>query len=156
MRERTAMRLLAMAMLLAAAPAPAPAPKVLGPDAHWYAYSSVPLAGMAPMAAEQVGRVLKTRRSYPEHSRVPAWHQRNGASRLLFFKPGRKPGTGKATDRNCEPAACEGSYTISGNMVIIDFTPRAGVMKISFFLSPEGMAMVFDDWGPKDGRVSPW
>lgn len=150
------MRLLAIAMLLAAAPVPAPAPKVLGPDAHWNAYSSVPIAGMIPMSAEQVGRVLKTRRSYPEHSRVPVWHQRNGASRLLVFKPGRKPGKGTATDRNCEPAACAGSYTISGNMVIIDFKPRAGVMTLSLFVSPDGLAMVFDDWGPKDGRVSPW
>lgn len=150
------MRLLAIAMLLAAAPVPAPAPKVLGPDAHWNAYSSVPITGMTPMTAEQVARVLKSGRSYPQHSRVPVWHQRNGASRLLSFKPGRKPGAGKVTDRHCEPAACEGSYTISGNIVVIDFKPRASVMKLSLFLSPDGVAMVFDDWGPIDGRVSPW
>ncbi|MEZ0242943.1 MAG: hypothetical protein ACAH11_06170 [Sphingomonas sp.] len=155
------MRLALIALLLAAAPAPGgtarvAGPKVLGPEAPATAYSSVPLAGLVPLSAAEVGNVLKTRRSYPEHSRVPVWHQRNGNSRLISFRPGRKAGEGKAADANCEPAACVGTYTISGNIVIIDFKPRGRVMRLTFYKSPDGVAMMFDDWGPKDGRVSPY
>jgi hypothetical protein len=155
------MRLALIAQLLAAAPAPGGSPrvagpKVLGPEAPAIAYSSIPLAGLVPLSAAEVGTVLKARRSYPEHSRVPVWHQRNGFSRAISFRPGRKAGTGKATDANCEPSACTGTYTISGNVVTIDFKPRGGVMRLTFYKSTEGVAMMFDDWGPKDGRVSPY
>ena len=147
-----AMRLVLMAMLLAGAPVP----KVLGPEAPAYDYGSVPIAGLVPMAAAEVGQVLRLKRSYPEHSRVPVWHQRNGASRLLSFRPGRKAGEGKVTDANCEPLACEGKYGVSGNIVTIDFKPRGGVMRLSFYTTPNGVVMVADDWGPRDGRASPW
>lgn len=152
------MRLGLMAVLLAAAPAPGgkpgvPAPRILGPEAPGIAYSSIPLAGLRPMTQAEVVRVLKARRSYPEHSRVPVWHQRNGNSRLISFRAGRKASEGKATDANREPA-CNGRYSISGNVVTIEFKPRA--MRLSFFMGADGVAMMFDDWGPLDGRVSPW
>ncbi|MCW3846415.1 hypothetical protein OF829_04130 [Sphingomonas sp. LB-2] len=155
------MRLGLMAVLLAAAPAPGgesgiAGPRTLGPEAPTGAYASVPLAGLRAMTQDEVVRVLKTPRSYPEHSRVPVWHQRNSASRLLSFRAGRKAGEGKAANSDCEPAACEGRYSVSGNMVTIDFSPRQGVMRLSFFVGADGVAMVFDDWGPKDGRASPW
>lgn len=150
------MRLVLMAVLLTGAPGPGAAPKVLGPAAPAIDYSSVPVAGLVPMTAVEVARVLKAKRSFPEHSRVPVWHQRNGASRLLSFRAGRKADEGKVTDANCEPAMCEGRYSISGNMVAIDFKPRAGVMRLFFYVGADGTAMVADDWGPQDGRVSPW
>lgn len=159
------MRIWLSAMLLMGAPAPKPAPvpapappaaKVLGPMAPQYDYDSAPVAGMAPLMTNDVIRVLKSRRSFPEHSRVPAWHQRNGASRMLVFRAARKPGTGTVTNAECEPTPCQGKYSIVGNVVTIDFKPRAGVMRLSLFRSPAGVAMMFDDWGPVDGRVSPW
>lgn len=150
------MRLLIMALALAAMPGGRGAPKgeglkVLGPEAAPAAYASVPIAGLRPMTAAEVARVLRLKRSYPEHSRVPVWHQRNAGSRMLSF------GTrGKASDGDCDPAACEGRYMVSGNIVTIDFKPRRGVMHLSFYLGADGVVMVADDWGPKDGRVSPW
>lgn len=150
------MRLGLLALLLAAAPAPGPAPRTLGPEAPAGAYASVPIAGLQPMTQDEVVRVLKVKRSYPEHSRVPVWHQRNGNSRLLTFRAGRKAGEGKATNANCEPVVCEGRYSARGNVVTIDFAPRGGVMRVTFYTGADGVAMAFDDWGPVDGRVSPW
>lgn len=146
----------------AAVPAQAPreravaAPKVLGPMAPQYDYDSVPIAGLLPMSEAEVAGVLRIRRSFPEHSRVPTWHQRNGASRQLSFTAARKAGMGTARNAECEPAACTGTYSVSSNVVSIDFKPRQGVMRLSFYRAPSGVTMVADDWGPIDGRASPW
>jgi hypothetical protein len=149
--REVAVRFLVMALVLAAMPGGASAPKVLGPEAPAAAYASLPIAGLRPMTAAEVERVLRLKRSYPEHSRVPVWHQRNASSRLLSFGA-----RGKASDGDCDPAACAGRYTVSGNIVTVDFKRRRGVMRLRFYLAPDGVAMVADDWGPKDGRASAW
>jgi len=136
--------------ILLAQMGPRPAPVLLGPAAAPAAYASVPIAGLMPLRPEEVRAVLM-RRSRPARARVPDWYRRNDANLPLSFTR-----DGRAVDGGCDPAACEGRYTITRNSVALNFVRLRGGPVLHFYMAANGTVYAVDDRMPNDGRASPW
>ena len=106
-----------------AAPAPEPSP----------GSNAVPIQGLTPLTADELEPLLRVehRFNFPDSNIRYMDH-------VLEFD-----GRGRVVDGRCDPAACEGTYRVDGNVVVMNLYDRT--VTLHFYRSATGQ--VYADRG---------